>query len=52
MLLEPKWLVNFGLDYIAEQAGDSEAFRKLDEVTGTSRTLMSELLEGFTGFGL
>ena len=52
VLLDPKWVVNFGLDYIAEQAGDSEAFRKLDEVTGTSRTLMSEMLEGFTGFGL
>jgi len=52
VLLEPKWLVNFGLDYIGEQAESSEAFRKLDEVTGTARTMMDELLGRFTGFGL
>ena len=52
ILTEPKWLINFGLDYIADKSGTSEAFRKLDEVTGTVRTMMSDLLERFTGFGL
>lgn len=52
VLVDSKWLVNFGLDYIAEQAKSSEPFRKMDEVTGTARTMMSDLLERFTGFGL
>lgn len=52
VLAEPQWLLNFGLDYIHEQAANSEPFRKLDEVTGTARTMASDLLERFTGFGL
>ena len=52
VLKEPKWLVNFGLDYISEKSGTSEAFRKMDEVTGTARSMMTDLLEKATGFGL
>ena len=51
VLAEPKWLVDFGLDYIAEKSGGSEAFRKLDEVAGTARTMMEDLRERFMGFG-
>ena len=52
VLADPKWIVDFGLDYIEEQAKTSEAFAKLNEVTGTARSMMDELLEQFTGFGL
>ncbi|MGI9245025.1 MAG: hypothetical protein ACR2RV_29750, partial [Verrucomicrobiales bacterium] len=51
ILVEPKWLVNFSLDYIAEQGKSSAAFRKIDEVTGTARSLMTGLLENLSGFG-
>lgn len=48
VLVEPTWLVNFGLDYIAEQAETSAAFRKLDGVTGSARSLMTGLLDKFS----
>jgi hypothetical protein len=51
VLVDPKWLVNFGLDYIAEQAETSAPFRKLDEVTGTARSLMTGLLDRLSGSG-
>ena len=44
--------MDFGLDYIAEQSVDSAAFRKLNEVTGAARTLMTDALERVKGFGL
>ncbi|MFT4547345.1 MAG: hypothetical protein ACI8XO_003468 [Verrucomicrobiales bacterium] len=52
LLAEPEWLMDFGLDYIAEQSVDSAAFRKLNEVTGAARTLMTDALERVKGFGL
>jgi len=51
ILVEPKWMVNFGLDYIAEQAKTSPAFRKIDEVTGAARSLVTGLIDKFSGSG-
>ena len=52
VLVEPRWLIQFGLDYISEKAGTSEAFRKVDEVTGGAQGLIDDLLEKASGLGL